>query len=123
MWLSRQTAPFRRGSAADRGTVTIGGGAPAVYSGVERRGLPVYGPGGYYWRPAAGDSVLILKTGGEGEAPCVLGREMDRNTAVAAGEILITNGSGASVRFGADGKLYLEGVLYLNGERFPPEEE
>ncbi len=122
MWLSRQTAPFRRSAAADRGVVTIGGGTPAVYSGVERRGLPVYGPGGYYWRPARGDSVLILKTGAEGEAPCVLGREMDAGAAVEAGEILITNGSGASIRLGADGSLYLTGVLYLNGEPFPPEE-
>ncbi len=120
MWLSRQTVPTRRSAAADRGVVTIGGSMPAVYSGVERRSVPVYGPGGYFWQPARGDGVLILKTGAEGEAPCVLGRAMDPETVPAAGEILITNGS-ASVRLGRDGKLYLTGELMLNGQRFPPE--
>ncbi len=121
MWLSRQTAPTRRSAAADRGVVTIGGGAPAVYSGVERRSLPVYGPGGYFWRPAQGDGVLILKTGGDGEAPCVVGREMDPAAVPEAGEILITNG-GVSVRLGRDGRIYLTGELMLNGKKFPPEE-
>ena len=121
MWLSRQTAGNRRTAAADRGRVTIGGMTPAVYSGAERRNLPLFGPGGYYWRPEQGDSVLILKTGEEGEAPCVLGREAAGE--VAAGEILIANGRGASIRLGADGSIRLTGALYLNGAPFPPTEE
>ena len=121
MWLSRQVAGVRRSAAADRGVVTIGGCTPAVYSGAERRALPVFGPGGYFWRPAQGDSVLILKAGEDGEAPCVLGKELADE--VGSGEILITNGSGASIRLDAQGNLWLTGRLMLNGEPFPPEGE
>ena len=54
---------------ADTGTVTLGGDPAAVSLGGERRQVPVYAPGGYQWRPAAGDQVLVLKAGPSGSPP------------------------------------------------------
>lgn len=56
-------------SAAEVGVVTLGGDPAGVSLGGERRWLSVYGPGGYAWRPMAGDKVLVLKTGAERELP------------------------------------------------------
>ena len=74
MWTSERNRnlPLRE-AAAELGTVTLGGDPAGVSLGGERRWLTVYGPGGYSWRPTAGDKVLVLKAGAEGESPCVLG--------------------------------------------------
>ena len=70
MWISEQG---RRRPQADGtalvGQVTLPGDPAAVYLDGERRELPVYGPGGYIWRPAKDQQVLVLKTGAAGEAP------------------------------------------------------
>lgn len=116
MWLSKQSKQTgQREDPAELGTVTLGGDPAGVYLSGERRNLPVIAPGGYYWRPAAGQQVLVLKTGADGELPCVAGvRAGACPELLQAGDLLLTAG-GASVRIGADGSLDLRGSLLLNG--------
>ena len=106
MWISEQG---RRRAEPDGtalvGRVTLPGDPAGVYLAGERRELPVFGPGGYVWRPEEGEQVLVLKTGQAGEAPCVAGQ---------AGEVLIYSGS-ASIRIGGGG-IRLTGDVLVNGK-------
>ena len=77
------------------------------------RRAAVYGPGGYSWRPTAGDKVLVLKAGAEGETPCLLGVPQEE-TGLKPGEVRLKGGE-SSVFLGQD-RLELEGSLYLNGQ-------
>ena len=98
---------------ADTGTVTLGGDPAAVSLGGERRQVPVYAPGGYQWRPAAGDQVLVLKAGAQRESPCVAGVCCQSGT-LSPGEVRISSGSGQiSLR---DGRVEVQGQLWVNGE-------
>lgn len=73
MWISERDMRREQGEpAAELGVVTLGGDPAGVSLGGERRQLPVYSPGGVTWRPAAGDKVLVLKTGRRGSSPASL---------------------------------------------------
>ena len=114
MWTSERSRNLpAREAAAELGTVTLGGDPAGVSLGGERRWLTVYGPGGYSWRPTAGDRVLVLKAGAEGESPCILGTPQ-RDQTLKPGEVRLTGG-GCSVRLGQD-RLDLWGNLYINGK-------
>ena len=66
MWISEQNRRLRAEEpAAQLGRVTLGGDPAAVDLGGERRQLAVYAPGGYAWRPAPGDRVLVLTEEGK----------------------------------------------------------
>ena len=68
MWLSRQSREVSRSrQEPETGVVTLEGEETAVYLAGERRDLPVLSPGGYCWRPAEGETVLVLKSGADGE--------------------------------------------------------
>ena len=70
MWTAERNRNPRSGEpAAELGRVTLGGDPAGVSLGGERRWIGVYGPGGYSWRPTAGDKVLVLKAGADGETP------------------------------------------------------
>lgn len=99
---------------ADTGTVTLGGDPAAVSLGGERRQVPVYAPGGYQWRPAAGDQVLVLKAGAQRESPCVAG-VCCQSGALSPGEVRISSGSG-QIRL-QDGRVEVQGQLWVNGEQ------
>ena len=115
MWISEQG---RRRAEPDGtalvGRVTLPGDPAGVYLAGERRELPVFGPGGYVWRPAEGEQVLVLKTGQAGEAPCVAGQACGQDWNLAAGEVLIYSGS-ASIRIGGGG-IRLTGDVLVNGK-------
>lgn len=117
MWTSERNRnlPLRE-AAAEIGTVTLGGDPAGVSLGGERRWLTVYGPGGYCWRPTAGDKVLVLKAGAEGESPCVLGtvQEPEGDAPLRPGEVRL-KGGGSAIHLGQD-RLELSGQLYLNGQ-------
>lgn len=98
---------------ADTGTVTLGGDPAAVSLGGERRQVPVYAPGGYQWRPAAGDQVLVLKAGAQRESPCVAG-VCCQSGELSPGEVRISSGSG-QLRL-RDGRIDIQGQLWVNGE-------
>ena len=75
MWLSEQQKRPVHPDEGQTGVVTIGGTRPAVQLDSERRGLEVYSPAGYRWTPEVGQRVLVLKN--PGEAPCVVGAQME----------------------------------------------
>ena len=94
MWTSERNRNLNiREAEAEIGVVTLGGDPAGVILGGERRWLPVYGPGGYRWRPSAGDRVLVLKAGVEGETPCVLGMAQSGSD-IQAGEVCLGQGEG-----------------------------
>lgn len=114
MWTAERNRNLRSGEpTAELGAVTLGGDPAGVSLGGERRWISVYGPGGYSWRPTAGDKVLVLKAGAEGEAPCLLGVPQEE-AELKPGEVRLKGGE-SSVFLGQD-KLELEGELYLNGQ-------
>lgn len=130
MWTSERNRnlPLRE-AAAEIGTVTLGGDPAGVSLGGERRWLTVYSPGGYSWRPTAGDKVLVLKAGAEGESPCVLGT-VQGTEELRPGEVRLAGGENA-VYLSQDGlkltgdessltlkqkRAELTGELYINGE-------
>ena len=99
MWTSERNRNLQvREPAAEMGTITMGGDPAGVNLGGERRWLNVYGPGGYSWRPTAGDKVLVLKTGAEGESPCILGTAQEGED-LKPGEVRLT-GLECSLRLG-----------------------
>ena len=114
MWTAERNRNVRSGEpAAELGCVTLGGDPAGVSLGGERRWIGVYGPGGYSWRPTAGDKVLVLKAGAEGEAPCLLGMSQEE-AELEPGEVRVTGGE-SSVFLGQN-RLELKGNLYLNGQ-------
>lgn len=114
MWTAERNRNLHSGEpTAELGTVTLGGDPAGVSLGGERRWIGVYGPGGYSWRPTAGDKVLVLKAGAEGEAPCLLGMSQEE-AELEPGEVRVTGGE-SSVFLGQD-RLELNGNLYLNGQ-------
>ena len=113
MWTSERRREFPvREAPAELGTVTLGGDPAGVVLGGERRWLPVYGPGGYSWRPTAGDKVLVLTAGAEGEAPCILGK-VQQGEELKAGEVKLSGGA-SSILLGQE-TLELEGDIRING--------
>lgn len=130
MWTSERNRNLQvREPAAEMGTITMGGDPAGVSLGGERRWLSVYGPGGYSWRPTSGDKVLVLKTGAEGETPCILGTAQDAEDLkpgevrlsgmecslhLGQGQVEMTSG-GNSMSLGQSG-LSLEGGLTINGQ-------
>ena len=117
MWTSERSRSLPvQEAAAELGTVTLGGDPAGVSLGGERRWLSVYGPGGYGWRPAAGDKVLVLKVGAEGESPCILGtaQEGDGDNPLGPGEVRIKGGE--SALYLGQQRLELTGEVYLNGQ-------
>ena len=109
---------------ADTGTVTLGGDPAAVYLGGERRWVSLYTPGGYQWRPKAGDKVLVVKAGDHRELPCLVGKRPDalsEEDELSPGSVRIHSGTGV-VLLDEDGltlkgdEVALEGDIYVNGQ-------
>ena len=100
--------------AADVGEVTLEEEPLGVYLEGERRWAGIYSPGGYRWRPAQGEQVLVLKAGAEREQPCIVGRHQDGE--LEPGEVEISSGTGKSVIcLCGDGELALNGWVTVNG--------
>lgn len=123
MWISRagKERPVEWGTA-QVGRVTLEGDPAAACAAEERRNLPVFGPGGYCWRPALDQEVLVLKTGDAGEESCVAGARCAGT--VAPGEVYLFSGGGkAAIRLYNDGtvaitgrKVMVNGVLLSQGD-------
>jgi hypothetical protein len=132
MWLSKRSAG-RRGSSTDVGQISVESDSPAVVTDSEWRNAQVFGPGGYSWMPAAGQSVLVLKDGDSGGVPCVVAQPVASPTTLAAGEVCVGTAAayghfqnsgqvqlkGAEVRADSDGAVVLTGSrIDLNGAVF-----
>ena len=92
MWTSDRRKTRQAGESwVDWGEVTLEGDPAGAYLDGERRQLAVYGPGGYCWKPALGDRVLVLKAGQGGESPCVAGKRQGEAETLGAGEVSISS--------------------------------
>lgn len=109
MWLSRQQKREKEERPAAGGTVTISGEKVSVDLDSERRDLPVYGPGGYRWRPAAGDRVLVVQTE---EGLCVVGTPCAPG--LEEGDVGLSVTGGAAVTVKRDGRVLLSGGVEVD---------
>lgn len=116
MWTSSQTkrAGERVRSYGMLGTVTAGGKESSVLLEMQRRGVSVAAPGGYHWRPEAGDQVLVLKTGVDGEAAWILGKVQEQSEDLLPGEVELT-GQGCGIKLTGSGGVELRGAVSING--------
>lgn len=133
MWLSKQTRPGVVTSESDLGVTSISGESAGVVTKGEVRRLPIYGPGGYVWQPAMGETVLVIKGGTGGEESCVAGtKQTDAPAGLRPGEVYI-HGKGCGVYLKNDGTVEVQGSgivlkgrvdvtgeLYINGEPYRP---
>ena len=125
MWTSnRKREGLSQECAADQGMVTLGGDPAAVYLGGERRWVSLYAPGGYQWRPKAGDKVLVVKAGDHREIPCLVGKRPDvlsEEDELSPGSVRIHSGTGV-VLLDEEGltlqgdEVALEGDITVNGQ-------
>lgn len=112
MWMGKQLARTAGGGGETAvGTVSVGGDAPAVVTDGEQRQAKVFSPGGYGWRPAADDEVLLVRAG----QPCILGRAQQCPVTLAAGEVCLFSG-GAVVHLKQNGEIAVTGTLRLGGD-------
>ncbi|HHU21914.1 MAG TPA: hypothetical protein GXZ52_00615 [Clostridiales bacterium] len=117
MWLSERAAKSgeRQSAGADIGAVTIGGDNLAVLTEGELRELALVSPGGYIWRPQAGDSVLVLKSG-DGESLAIGAVTGQSPPGMENGEVYIMSKAGTGLRLKNNGKIELLGDLEMGGE-------
>lgn len=113
MWIADRRESRRTEESAALGQVTLGGDPAGVFAGGERRWLPVYAPGGYRWRPQAGEKVLVVQAGQGHEAPCVVGARQSEGE-LEPGEVRLTGGTGG-VRLYSGG-VELTGGVKVNGQ-------
>ncbi len=113
MWLARRERRREAKAGALVGPVTVPGTPAGAWLEGERRGVAVYAPGGYHWLPAAGEDILVLKTGESGESPCAVGVPCG-GVKLNPGEVLICAGRSA-IKLGLDGKVEVTGTLTVNG--------
>jgi len=113
MWISAKLAKNVQEDAGsgEIGQVTIGGDRPAVVTRGESRGLSVAAPGGYLWRPAAGDQVLVIPCGEEYVVAGVVSDEAPEEN----GEVTIKSETGAVIRLKNNGEILLEGDVKVLG--------
>lgn len=116
MWTSSQTkrAGEKTHSNGMLGIVTAGGNENSVLLETQRRGVPVASPGGYRWRPEAGEQVLVLKAGVDGESAWILGQRQERSEELLPGEVELV-GHNCAVKLTCDGGLELRGAVSING--------
>lgn len=116
MWTASQMKETNtaRQNVADVGVVTASGAENGVFLGSERRWLPVMAPGGYRWRPRTGEAVLVLKTGKDGESPCILAGETQTENSLQPGEVELV-GPGCGVKLTQSGQVVIQGTMVVNG--------
>lgn len=116
MWLSKQLKAETPSVEADLGRISIAGDRAGVVTQGEIRSLPVYGPGGYVWQPATGETVLVIKGGTGGVETCVAGAEQKCvPPGMSPGEVYLYAPGGTSIYLKSDGTLELQGNIRLLG--------
>ena len=117
MWLSKQMTDTPENTASQVGRVTIGGDTGAVYTDSEKRNVVLFTPGGYVWRPSAGQDVMVMKTadGTNGAVGCL---SEDIPAGFETGEVYIKSKTGASVWLKNDGRITLSGRVDIDGSLF-----
>ena len=119
MWLSKRIMQeAREEDAATLGTVTIGGNDAAVVTDAEKRRAKIITPGGFCWQPSVRDSVLVIK----GNELYVSGMLQENTGDLAAGEVRVFS-NGASITLKNNGRVEIDGDVYVNGDLFVHETE
>jgi len=120
MWLSEKLTERQREEAAsaEQGTVTLDRTDVAVFGRGERRHVTVIAPGGCAWRPRGGTAVLLLKGGAPEGGAYVLGAAEEPEEDLAPGELRLHSEGGARLTLRNDGRIELEGAVYINGEPY-----
>ena len=113
MWLSKKNASAAENSGAQLGVVTIGGTDIGAYADFEQRGIRLFGPWGYFWKPRAGQELLIVKCR-DGQLAAAGTDNGNLPGELDSGDICITNGS-ASVILKGDGSIKLVGSVNVEG--------
>lgn len=118
MWTSsqRKSTGAQLQGGADLGVVTAAGNENGVSLGTERRWLRVMTPGGYRWKPKAGEQVLVLKLGQDGESACVLARPEREGNDLLPGEVELY-AQGCALKLNNNGTVELRGDVWINGTR------
>jgi len=113
MWLSKKAAGRQNAGQAAVARVTMGGASLGVFRETEERRVPLFAPGGYVWRPEAGEELLVLRCSGE---TCAVGEEMgERPEGMLPGEVMIRSKGGASLFLRNDGTIEINGDVSLTG--------
>ncbi len=115
MWISQQGRHAGRQEHDARiGVVTAQGEQIGVYTDGHQRMLPVAAPGGYRWRPGNGQQVLVIKTGVDAEAACIVAQQEMQDNDLKPGEVELY-GNGCSVKLDENGQVWLRGTVLVNG--------
>ncbi|MBE6957048.1 MAG: hypothetical protein E7450_06310 [Ruminococcaceae bacterium] len=96
------------------GVVTAQGERTGVYAEGCQRLLPVAAPGGYRWKPKNGQQVLVMKSGVDGEAACIVAQRESADNDLNPGELELF-ADGCSIRLSGDGQVRLKGEVLVNG--------
>ena len=115
MWISQQGRHAGRQEHDARvGVVTAQGEQVGVYADGHQRVLPVAAPGGYRWKPQTGQQVLVIKTGADAEAACIVAQQEENTHELKPGEVEVF-GPECSIKLDADGRVRLNGAILVNG--------
>lgn len=116
MWLSTRKGPEQEEQAlAEQGVVSVGGKHPTVLSGGVQTPVTMFCPGGFCWVPKRGQGVLVIKAGEQGEENCCVGTEMAVPAGLEPGELCLKTEKSA-LWLKNDGRILLEGDIFINGE-------
>ena len=115
MWISQQgRSAGRQEHDARMGVVTAQGERVGVYADGCQQQLPVAAPGGYRWKPKNGQQVLVLKTGANAEAACIVAGQDVGENGLKPGEVEVF-GPGCCVKLDEYGQVQLNGAVLVNG--------
>jgi len=106
-------ASHREEPSVSLGEITIGGESAGVMTAAEKRDMAVVSPAGFVWRPKAGQSVLVLKTG-EGESFIAGAVQEAEAGSLKSGELRICSDC-AAITLKNDGSISISGNLSLSG--------
>lgn len=109
MWLSKRNRQEK--PVYTSGTVSIEGENCAVAGFTESRGAEVFAPGGYIWKPALGDSVLVFKDG----SADIIGKKCPEAD-IQPGEVCIKSLGGAEIYLRNDGTVIISGNVIFEGD-------
>lgn len=116
MWIAERTRGEEKRTGAESALVTIGGGAAAVVSRGEERGIPTASPGGFAWRPRSGEQVLTVRGDAREAARWIVGvLGTSEQSALADGEVCLFSAGGARIVLRNDGRVEITGTVYVNG--------
>lgn len=104
----------RAAECCDTGVVTVYDRGYGVLGEGEQRGVKLSCPGGYRWRPALGEAVLVIKSGEPAQARVIGAEAEDAPVELQAGEVCIYSPA-ACVHVKNDGSIQMRGIVDVVG--------